>query len=111
MRGADWGPNIPSGAAFRWRLSASGAATEAARNSLRVAMAGTVSPIATHRHVARSSPMSAPFGGRHTMLLMILRTVGVALLLYGLLVFVAQRRVAFPGTAREAPRSRTNVPA
>ena len=45
------------------------------------------------------------------MLLMILRTVGVALLLYGLLVFVAQRRVAFPGTAREAPRPRTIVPA
>ena len=44
------------------------------------------------------------------MLVMILRTVGVALLLYGLLVFVAQRRVAFPGTAREAPRPRTNVP-
>ena len=45
------------------------------------------------------------------MLLLILRTVGLALFFYALLMFAAQRRVAFPGTAREAPRPRATVPA
>jgi pimeloyl-ACP methyl ester carboxylesterase len=44
------------------------------------------------------------------MLLTIIRTAGIALLLYGLLMFVVQRRLAFPGTFREAARERSTVP-
>jgi pimeloyl-ACP methyl ester carboxylesterase len=44
------------------------------------------------------------------MLFMAVRTLGLALLLYGVLMFVAQRWVAFPGTSREASRPRTTVP-
>jgi pimeloyl-ACP methyl ester carboxylesterase len=45
------------------------------------------------------------------MLFAVVRVVGVALLAYALLMFVAQRRLAFPGTSREVARPRTTVPA
>jgi pimeloyl-ACP methyl ester carboxylesterase len=45
------------------------------------------------------------------MLLTIIRAAGVALLAYGLLMFVVQRRLAFPGTLREAARERSTAAA
>jgi pimeloyl-ACP methyl ester carboxylesterase len=46
-----------------------------------------------------------------SMLLTILRIVGLALLIYGGLMFAMQRRLAFPGTMRESPRPRATAPA
>jgi pimeloyl-ACP methyl ester carboxylesterase len=45
------------------------------------------------------------------VLLRIVRAVGLALLLYGALMFTFQRRLAFPGVGREPNRQRTAVPA
>jgi pimeloyl-ACP methyl ester carboxylesterase len=45
------------------------------------------------------------------MLLTLVRTVGLAVLLYGLLLFALQRRIAFPGTMRPSPRASPTAPA
>jgi len=45
------------------------------------------------------------------MLLALIRIVGLALLIYGGLMFAMQRRLAFPGTMRESPRPRPTAPA
>jgi pimeloyl-ACP methyl ester carboxylesterase len=44
------------------------------------------------------------------MVLTLVRTVGLALLLYGLLLVTMQRRIAFPGTARPSPRPSAAAP-
>lgn len=41
---------------------------------------------------------------------MLVRTVGLGLLLYGLLMFAVQRRLAFPGAMRESPRATPTAP-
>ena len=45
------------------------------------------------------------------MLLRIIRVAGLALLIYGLLMYTMQRRLAFPGTSREVSRQRVSTPA
>ena len=45
-----------------------------------------------------------------SMLLSLIRIVGLALLIYGVLMFAMQRRLAFPGTMRESPRPRPTAP-
>jgi len=45
------------------------------------------------------------------MLLTIIRVVGLALLLYGLIMYAMQRRLAFPGTSREVSREPARAPA
>jgi pimeloyl-ACP methyl ester carboxylesterase len=45
------------------------------------------------------------------MLLTIIRVAGLALLLYGLLMYTMQRRLAFPGTSREVSRQAASAPA
>jgi pimeloyl-ACP methyl ester carboxylesterase len=44
------------------------------------------------------------------MLLAIVRTVGLALLIYAALMFALQRRLAFPGTSRQSPRTAAAAP-
>jgi len=44
------------------------------------------------------------------MLLTFVRLAGIALLIYGLLLFVMQRRIAFPGTSRGSPRPAATAP-
>ncbi len=45
------------------------------------------------------------------MVVTLVRGVGLALLIYGALMFALQRRLAFPGTSRESPRSTASAPA
>ena len=45
-----------------------------------------------------------------SILLALVRTVGLALLVYGVLMFALQRRLAFPGTSRESPRATASAP-
>jgi pimeloyl-ACP methyl ester carboxylesterase len=45
------------------------------------------------------------------MFLTLVRTVGLALLLYGLLLFTMQRRIAFSGMSRPSPRPSPTAPA
>jgi hypothetical protein len=45
------------------------------------------------------------------MLLTIIRVAGLALLLYGVLMYAMQRRLAFPGTSRDLSREPTSAPA
>ncbi len=44
------------------------------------------------------------------MVLALVRSVGLALLIYGVLMFALQRRLAFPGTSRESPRATATEP-
>lgn len=44
------------------------------------------------------------------MLLALVRAVGLAMLIYGVLMFALQRRLAFPGTSRESPRATASAP-
>jgi pimeloyl-ACP methyl ester carboxylesterase len=44
------------------------------------------------------------------MVLALVRGVGLALLIYGVLMFALQRRLAFPGTSRESPRHTASAP-
>lgn len=46
-----------------------------------------------------------------SMVLAIVRGAGLALLVYAALMFVMQRRLAFPGTSRESPRPSATAPA
>jgi pimeloyl-ACP methyl ester carboxylesterase len=46
-----------------------------------------------------------------SMVLAVVRGAGLALLVYGALMFVMQRRLAFPGTSRESPRPSATAPA
>jgi len=45
------------------------------------------------------------------MLLTLVRATGLALFIYGVLLFAMQRRIAFPGTSRASPRPSATAPA
>jgi pimeloyl-ACP methyl ester carboxylesterase len=45
-----------------------------------------------------------------SIILALVRGAGLALLVYGVLMFALQRRLAFPGTSRESPRATTSAP-
>jgi hypothetical protein len=44
------------------------------------------------------------------MVLSLVRSIGLAMLVYAALMFVVQRRLAFPGAARESPRAAPTAP-